>query len=52
MKKRNSFGGHLIKGKIVNNICIDTYKVPAHSSTGGNVDTLLSSVLKIIKKIF
>ena len=34
MKEINSFGGHL-----ANNICIDTYKIPAQFGTGDNVVT-------------
>ena len=44
VKEMNSFGGHLIKGNMTNYICIDTYKVPAYSGTGENVDTLLSNI--------
>ena len=52
MKEMNTFGGHLIKENIANYMCIDTYKVPANSGTGDNVDTFLSNILKTFKLYF
>ena len=49
VKEISSFGGHLIKGNMANYICIDTYKIPAYTGTGDNVDTFLSNILKTSK---
>ena len=49
VKEINSFWGHLIKGNMANYIYIDTYKIPAYSGTGDNVDTFFIQYSKNLK---
>ena len=47
----NYFLGHLIKINMAHYIYIHTYKIPAYSGTGDNVDTFFIQYSKNIKKI-